>query len=261
MSETATPVQNTTISLGEVANRYLDILQKTYDMVCFNFASYRKLNEQEYDEFARQLLVMPKQQARLDFEKAKAASEVWLLRNTLADILAIVVPLMEDVRTICELCNYKSSKKNDLAFLQSITTDQRNEFILKPIPDKFAHLEKNYGITCEVKEHVIGLLNAARSVMMKDSKVTKEEVDKDGLLKVKIRTIQIVQAPNPEGQQKGVFSIQPQISDAEHTFKEGDRIEFTKPDHIGSIITMGVFVTSMLKGLQDYARKTGAAND
>jgi hypothetical protein len=72
--ESVAPEQ-TKISLEEMAIRYLDVLQRNYDMVCFTLAGSRKINESDYDDFSQQLQVMPRQPARMEFEKAKFASE------------------------------------------------------------------------------------------------------------------------------------------------------------------------------------------
>src|ERR1700736_1173610 len=97
---TPTPAPTTTISLNDVADRYLDHYQKLFDLLIFSLSSFRKASEQDYDEFANQLVIMPKNKARLSFEKAKDATEGWVLKHILSEALGSVVPLMEDSRTI-----------------------------------------------------------------------------------------------------------------------------------------------------------------
>src|SRR6266853_6003326 len=120
MNTAIEPPQNppTRISIGEVATRYLDSLQRVYDIVSFCMASSRKISEQDYEEFSHKLQIMPRQESRMDFEKAKDTTEQWYLRNSLGDAISLVVPLMEDCRTIAALCDYKVGGKNDAALFQ-----------------------------------------------------------------------------------------------------------------------------------------------
>lgn len=250
-----------TISLSDVANRYMDALQRIYDIVSYSLASSRKINEQDYDEFSQQLQIMPRQISRMDFEKAKDATEYWFLRNSLADSIALVVPLMEDCRTISELCNYKVAKKNDAAILQAIVSTGRNEFLQLPVKDKFRLLAEKYSVSSPLQEHIEGLLNAARCLMWKNGIVSSEDVTNDKLV-VKIRSVQLVPVPSNAGgkDQEQTLNLARRMGDSEKVYKVGDKILFTKAEHIGSIITVGLFVTSMLQTLQAYAQKTGAAD-
>jgi hypothetical protein len=250
-----------TISLGEVANRYLEALQRIYDIVSYSLASSRKINEHDYDEFSQQLQIMPRQQCRMDFEKAKDATEDWFLRNSLGDSVALVVPLMEDCRTISALCNFKVAKKNDAAALQKIVNEDRAAFLQLPIKEKFEHLKKQYAVSSPVQEHIEGLLEATKILIWKNGIVAKEDVDADGKLHVKIRSVQLVQVPGPSGtSQEPTMSIARRMGDAEKVFNVGDKISLAKAEHIGSIITVGLFIGSMLQALQAYAKKSGAAD-
>jgi hypothetical protein len=251
-----------TISLGEVANRYLEALQRIYDIVSYSLASSRKINEHDYDEFSQQLQVMPRQQCRMDFEQAKDATEHWFLRNSLGDSVALVVPLMEDCRTISALCNFKVAKKNDAAGLQKIVSEDRTAFLQLSIKDKFKHLEQNYSVSSPVQEHIEGLVEATRILMWKNGIVTAEDTGTEGKIKVKIRSVQLVQVPgNTTPGQEPTMSIARRMGDAEKVFNVGDKISLTKAEHIGSIITVGLFIASMLQALKAYAKKTGAADD
>lgn len=252
--------EQTKISLEDMAARYLDNLQKTYDMVCFSLAGSRKLNESDYDEFSQQLQVMPRQQARLDFEMAKGATEQWLLRNSLADALGLVMPVLEDARTICALCDFKASGSRDQKVLQEIATLQRADFLQKPIAEKFAHLKETYQIQCDVTAHILGLLEITRALMTKDGHLTVEEAE-DGVKRtLRIRSVQIVQTSDADSKGGSSVSLTRRVGDSERDIKVGERISFTKAEHIGSLLTIGIFITDILKGIQQYARSTGAAD-
>jgi hypothetical protein len=46
----------------------------------------------------------------------------------------------------------------------------------------------------------------------------------------------------------------------ERDIEVGETIYFTKAEHIGAILTIGIFVTDVLRGIQAYAKSTGAAD-
>lgn len=259
MSKTAPPEQ-TTISLEEMAEKYLDTLQKNYDMVSFILAGSRKTTEADYDEFSQQLQVMPRQPSRLPYGDAKSASEQWLLRNSLADGLAIVMPVLEDARTICALCDYKASGNTDQDELGEIAATQRAEFLQEEIGEKFKILEKRYDIECSVKEHILGLMEITKALMLKDGVLTEEEAEDGGKRALKIRSIQIVQANDPAAEGASSLNLTRRVGDIERDIQVGDSIHFSKAEHIGAILTIGIFVTDVLKGIQVYAQKTGAAD-
>ena len=254
--------KSTTISLEQMATRYLDALQKVHDLVCFTLAGARKISEQDYDEFSQQLQIMPRQQSRMAFEKAKEATQQWLLRNSLGDSLALVVPLMEDCRTICELCQLKAAKKTGKAALNKVRGKSRTDFLQLPPEEKFTHLKENYDIGCEVDEHILALLSLTKCLMMNNGVVSTEAADDKGELRVKIRSVQLVQgAGTAEDMAKGKLTLSRKVGDSELVFKENEQIGFSKAEHIGALLTVGVFVTNMLQGLQAYAKKTGAASE
>lgn len=262
MSEKTDPAapEQTRISLEEMAVRYLDPLQKNYDMVCFSLAGSRKLNEADYDDFSQQLQVMPRQPARLEFEKAKFASEQWLLRNSLADGLALVMPVLEDARTVCALCDFKASGSRDQVELQKIATTDRAEFLQMEIEKKFEFLLGKYKIACEVTPHILSLMEVTKALMMKDGILTAEESEDGTHRTVKIRSVQIVQSPGNEGAGAGSMNLTRRVGDSEKVIRVGDQIHFSKAEHIGALLTIGIFITDILRGVQQYAQATGAAD-
>lgn len=253
------PVSTTTISLNDVADRYLNHYQKLFDLSMFSLSSFRKASEQDYDEFAQQLLVMPKNNARMGFDKAKDATEIWVLKHILSEGLGSVVPLMEDCRTICSLCDYKAAKKNDAAELQTITGKDRQEFIALPISEKFALLKKKYGLESEVQEHIQSLLQVTQA-LIKEGVLTTIETSGNPEITLKIRSVTLVQtAGKPNAGGEATVSLTRKISDNSRVVKVGEKIAFSKAEQFGSLVTLAIFLASMLQGVQAYAQKTGAA--
>jgi hypothetical protein len=252
------PVSTTTISLNDVADRYLSHYQKLFDISMFSLSSFRKANEQDYDEFAQQLIVMPKNQSRMSFDKAKDATENWVLKHVLAEALGSLVPLMEDCRTICALCDFKTAKKQTNSEVQTIVGQQRQDFIAMPLADKFKLLKEKYNLSSEVQEHVQSLLSVTRA-LARDSVLTEMETDGKPETTLMIRAVTLVQNPakGPNGEQ--TVNLSRKVADHSRVVKVGEKITFTKAEQFGSLVTMAIFLGSMLQGVQAYAKKTGAA--
>ncbi|HEY0257261.1 MAG TPA: hypothetical protein VGC39_07455 [Candidatus Methylacidiphilales bacterium] len=255
-----TPVSTTTISLNDVADRDLNHYQKLFDISMFSLSSFRKASEQDYDEFAQQLVVMPKNNVRMSFDKAKDATETWVLKHVLSEALGSIVPLMEDCRTICALCDYKAGKKTNASELQLITGKQRQDFLILPIAEKFALLTQKYGLQSEVQEHVQSLLEATRA-LVKEGVLTEAETNGQPSLTLKIRSVMLVQTPakSATGGEAGV-NLTRKINDNSRVVKVGEKITFTKAEQFGSLLTLSIFLGSMLQGVQNYAKKTGVAS-
>jgi hypothetical protein len=73
--------------------------------------------------------------------------------------------------------------------------------------------------------------------------------------------VQIVQSSSVESPaEPGSLNLTRQVGDTERDIKVGETIYFTKAEHIGAILTIGIFVTDILRGIQAYAQSTGAAD-
>ncbi|MEO0413482.1 MAG: hypothetical protein AAF226_00865 [Verrucomicrobiota bacterium] len=253
-------METTKISLEDMANSYLDTLQRTYDRVCYTLAGSRIINEENYDEFSQQLQVMPRQPSRMSFDDAKRSTEQWVLRNSLADSLALVMPVLEDARTVCSLCDFKASGSQDQQEAEKISTEHRAEFLQKTIEDKFSFLEDEFQINCQVKEHVLGLMDLTKALMTKDGFVTEEEAT-DSVLTIKIRSVQIVQSSEPGASGAAGLNLTRQVGDTEKQFKVGDSIHLNKAEHVGALLTIGIFITDIIRGVQSYAHSAGVADE
>ncbi|MEM1157852.1 MAG: hypothetical protein AAF649_10145 [Verrucomicrobiota bacterium] len=255
------PAGTTTINLSDIADRYLDVYQRLFDIVGFIIMSNRKITEEDYDQFRDQFPIMPKTEARKSFEETKELSQNWVARNILSEALSTIVPLLEDSRTVLALCDYKAANKPNEAAVKKITGADRSEFMAMEIPAKLEHLKSKYEIDSELTEHVLTLITLTKAMVMRDGILTKDEAP-DGTLNLKIRSITLTQAPvaPPEGGQP-ILGLTRQMSDNEREIKVGDKIVLTKAETVGSLITVAGFLATLLQGVQQYAKKVGAADD
>jgi hypothetical protein len=245
----------TTINLGDIADRYLDVYQRLFDISGFILMSGRKITEEDYDQFRDQFPIMPKTEVRRSFEDAKETTQTWLARSILSEALSTIVPLLEDSRTVLALCDYKASGKPDEAKVKQITGKDRQEFMAMEIPKKLDHLKEKYDIDSDLRTHLIGLLAITKDLVMNEGKASTDHT-------LKIRSITLSQAPVATGEgQQPVLGLTRQMADNERKIAKEQDINITKPELIGSLITIAGFLATLLQGVQKYAQKVGAADD
>ncbi|MEM6821756.1 MAG: hypothetical protein AAF558_07455 [Verrucomicrobiota bacterium] len=259
-SENPAPTSGQTISLNDIADRYLAVYQRLFDITMMNLASYRKVSEEDYDMVTNQFPVQPQQNQRRDFEAAKDAAQLWLARNLISEALSTVVPLMEDCRTVLSLCDYKAAGKNDPARIQEITGPERQAFMSSPIGDKFKFLKEKFETSSEIEEHILSLMDITKGMVMHDGKAAPE-ICTDGKLTLKIRTMTLTQAPVTSDSGQPVMGLTRQMNDHSRVYNEGEVIDLNKAEIVGSIVTVSAFLATLLASVQTYAKKVGAADD
>lgn len=261
MDSTATSSKNSeaaTINLKNLTRKYLDHYQRLVDLSVFTLSSFYQASARTYEEFGRQVTVLPHKEARMPFDKAKSATENWVLKHILIEALSSVLPLMEDCRTICALCDLKVSKNAEAAAFEAVIKDQRKEFVGKPIDERFGILKKNYGLESAVEEHVQSLIQITMA-LAKDGTLTTKETNGQPDMTLKIRSVTLALSP-AEGIEKGESrqNLTRKVSDNVRKLKVGEKINLSTAEQFGSLITMSIFASSMIQGVETYARKTGA---
>jgi hypothetical protein len=101
-----------TISLKDMAQRYLGAIQRSFDVAAVVVQGTREVNERGYDDLIASSRFLPNREQHRSFSEAKAIAERWILRNLLSDAFGAVVPFLEDARTICALDEWKKAGRS-----------------------------------------------------------------------------------------------------------------------------------------------------
>lgn len=245
----------TQINLGEVVNNYLKALQRVFDVMNYTLASERLLNEQEYESFSRANRVMPSQQSRLDYEGAREETNTWLLKQTLNEVLGVLVLFLDDCRTLGTLSSWKANG-GQATDLQKKLQEDRLAFAKMPLPAKLDHLETEFELSSPSKEHILSLFNARRVLANNGSLVTEKDAT-DGILTVRLRSVQLKTNPGTKGR-AGVF-VTSEMGDLVRNFNVGDKLRLNKQEQLATILTVALFITSQAQSLKEYAQKLGVA--
>ncbi len=251
-----------TISLQDLGMKYLGGLQRIFDTAAFVVEGTRQVTERTYDESSTAVRFMPAQGNHRRFDDAKVEAERWLLKNLLQDALGLVVPFLEDVRSVAALARWKAANTGDNAALQRILTEERRAFLALNLGEKFTHLQHHFSIASPLAPQVEALAKIGGCLAARGGVVSERDVTQGGELAVTLVSLQLVPtraAAEQSASGGSGASITPQIGELRRAFSVGETIRFEKPDYLNVITTISLFVSSILKGLQEDVVKIQGA--
>ena len=264
MSESDTP--STTdenanrINLGEVVTRYLEGLQRVYDVVSYFLAGETLLNERDFENFARSGRVMPSQRSKMDFDAARNASSSWLLKQGLNETLGLLTLFLDDCRTIAGLAKWKASDQSNQKALEKVLNEERSNFLKLDLSGKIESLNETYVVSAkEAEEQVLSLYAARVCLSNANGVVTESELDGADALVVKLKNVKLHSAPSSEGQ--GGILVTSEMGDVEKSFQSGERISLGKNEQVAVILTVSFYVTSLAQSLREYATNLGVTEE
>jgi hypothetical protein len=237
--------QTITISLKDMAQRYLGAMQRTFDIASVVVQGTREVNERGYDDLTSAARFLPAQNQRRNFATAKPLAERWVLRNLIADAFGSLVPFMEDARTICALHEWKKAG-SDQAALQPIFQQQRAEFVRKDTAARLAHLKEKHALEPQLGAHITSIEALAACLVRNDGVVPKDGQP----LTVQLVSLDLVAAPNAEKK------VQPQLGESKREFAPGAEVAFEKVEYMNVLATIALFMNATMRQLQE---KLGAA--
>ena len=233
--------QTITISLQDMAQRYLGAMQRTHDIASMVVQGTREVNERGYEELAAAARFMPAQNQRRPFSTAKPLAERWLLRNLISDAFGTLIPFLEDTRTICALHAWKTAG-SDPATLQPIFKEQRAEFVRKDTAARLAHLKETFHLEPQLSTHLIGLEALAACLVRNDGVVPRDGEP----LKLALVSFDLVAAP-PGDERK----VQPQLGEARREFAPGSEVSLDKVEYLNVLATIALFMNATMRRLQE----------
>ncbi len=244
------PAGSTTINLSDIADRYLDVYQRLFDIAGFLGTAAGQAGEEPFKSFRQTHTIMPKAEGRMEFASAKQAASHWLARSILSEALSTITPLLEDSRMVLALCDYKAAGKTDEDKIKRITGKDRQEFMSLEIPDKLNLLKDKFKIDPEHAPHLIALSGITRDLIMSDGRATRNHV-----LKISALTLSPAPAVTPSEPPVGKSG---QLINHERTINSGSMIELSQEELVGCLVTIASFLATLMEQVQSYARKVGA---
>jgi hypothetical protein len=245
---TAANQNNITISLSDMAQRYLGAMQNIYDTAAIVVQGTREVNERGFDDLTAAARFMPSQKQRRPFLTAKPVAERWVLKNLLSDAFGLFIPFIEDARTICALHEWKVTGSNQ-ATLPAIFQEERAAFLKLDTAGKLAHLSERFQLQIPLTEHMAGLESLA-GCLVRDGGVVPA-----GGAPLAFTLVALDLVASPESDQK----VQPRMGELKKEFAPGSTVELEKVEHMNALATVSLFMNATLRQLQEKIKDQAAA--
>ncbi len=255
--QTAAPKssQNVTISLSDIAVRYFAALQHVFDIGAFLIEGTRNVSEKGYDDTCRSARFTPLQKVHSGFDKAKGESERWLLRNLLSESIGMMIPFLEDCRSICSIAELQASENMmEPGKVQKIVTQDRRTFLKLDFPGKLGHLDETFGVGSALAPNVIGLIRLGNCLAARRGVVGKEDLTNETALAFDLVALEAVPAP-PDASGQISNRMLPKFKNIPKSFANGSTVELAHEDHLNAIATISAFVHTVLQSVQRHVEK------
>jgi hypothetical protein len=253
MSENPSPAAQNSISLSDLAQKYLGSYQRLFDIASVTVEGMRQVNESSYDQFSSSVRFLPSQPQHRNYETAKGEAERWILKNLLGDALGLIMPFMEDVRSVAELARWNAGGTQNKAEVEKILSEDRRAFFQMSVQDKFAHLQNQIGISSPLSGEVQSLIKASFCLLQRGGVVAQEDTTDGSNLAFTLLALQLVPTKPEEageaGQQSPVLSAR--VGEVKRSFPIGQSIKLEKADYLNILTTLSMFVSSIMKSLQE----------
>ena len=255
MSEpTTSEPKEVQINLRDMNLKYLGAIQHSFDLATCTIGALRSQTERDYDEFARSVRFMPSQQHHLGFDAVRPAAETWLLRQLLGEALGLLVPFLEDTRSVAALAKFKADGGTDQQKLQKILGEDRQAFLRLSLEDRIKLLKEGYSITAPMDGFVTGYVKLAQA-LARGGTVTDQDVTDANDLIVRLTVIELQPAAGQaaEGQQGAMTG---RLLEGQKRFPVGSKVDLRKEEVLSLFVSVAVFVSSIMGSLQAFVQKT-----
>jgi hypothetical protein len=236
-----------TISLKDMAQRYLGAIQRTYDIAAIVVQGTREVNERGYDDLIASSRFLPSREKHAKFDQAKAIAERWILRNLVSDAFGAVVPFLEDARTVCALHDWKKAG-SDQGKLPAIFNEERQKFVRLDTPGKLAHLQSTYGLQFRLSEHLTGIESLAACLIRHDGTVP----EKAAPLSFTLVSLDLIAGKAP-----AESKLQPQLGEVRKEFAAGATVTLDKVEYMNVLATIALFMNDLMRVLQERLAAAG----
>jgi hypothetical protein len=235
-----------TVSLNDVAIKYIQAVQRLSDIMVIHWGGFRTLNEQTFDELAKSIPGLPATEFRLPFEVAKAEADFTLVKQTLNEVLSLSIIFLEDVRKLSALVAFNAAQFHASGDLASLAAEVNANTAGMNLFARFKQLKESYGIESPFQVNLESFHNIGKFIFQTNGLVVQDEP-------VSLH-LKVVTAPeNGENQ--------PRVSNYEHKWSKGERIVLARDEHAAIFTTISLFIGEMLKEVQEFAKRSGLPDE
>ncbi len=248
MSTPAQP-QAININLTEISARYNAGVQRLFDIATCTVGALRVQTEKDYQEFGKTAGYYPDGRTHAKHDQARPMGEQWLVRNLLLEALNMLTPLLEDVRSVAALADWKAKDESNQKAPQQILVADREASLKSPFGDRLKHLREAYSVFSYVEGLLPGLFQLNTILAQHDGKVPKELLGGSGEWVLGFATL-IVEKGD------GKSPATAKLGRTDRRFPLGATVSLAKEDVLLMIGSFGFYASTLLNSLQEYVKKT-----
>ncbi len=242
------------VDLAEVTTKYLDALQRIFDVINFSHAASRLISEEEFENYTRSHRAMPNYRKRLSFEEAATEHERWIVRHSLGEGLGLMIFFLEDARTLASLLDWKAEGGNPET-VSTIVGRDRREFLAKTFEEKLDFIESALGIGTDLTPAIRSLQRIRLALLNRDGRIQEKDIPSGSeALHLVIKEFQRIELPRDK---EAALAALKEGRDVEKIFRVGDPVDLTRTEHLSAIVTLSFFVASIAQAIGEKARLLG----
>ena len=246
---TPAPQQAININLSEISARYNTNVQRLFDIAAATVGGVRVQSEKDYGDFVKSAGYFPNGSSHAKHEDIRPVAEQWVVRNVLTEALNMLTPLLEDVRSVAALAEWKAKSEANGDEPQKILVTQREESLKKTFGDRIKQLRDSYNVFSFVEGILPGLFQLNTILAQHDGKVPKEFLNSTGEWILGLVTLEV---------EKGDGKSQPtaKLARTDRRFALGSTVNVSKADILLAVGSVGFYASTLLNSLQEYVKKT-----
>ena len=258
------------LSLQHISRTFFTALQRQHDMLAFSIAGLHTADPKAYEHFSTLSRVMPVPQAHLPPEQMLAYARGLMLRTTINDLLTLSSECMSQCYLLCLFIREQGKNPRRDPLVEKIISEKHQAFVKMNLQSRFAALEEDFAIVCELEDGIFSLAAALR-VLARGGLVTNDDITPDGSLTLEFKAMKDVDvlpettadetapAPPPGVTVHGAGDVgKPKsiarLSDTTRTFKPGEMLDLTDTELLGLNITVTKFVDGLLRSVDHFGR-------
>ena len=180
--------------------------------------------------------------SQLAFAAANAEGERWWLKNSLGDVLGLLLVFLEDIRKVCGVVAFNVAKSQASGDLVALAAQINADNGPLDIPTRFKDLKERYNLGIPLEAELMSLAALHRCFTHAGGVVPK-----GATLALRLKVVQ----PPPEGE------TQPQLGDYQRTWTAGEKVALSREEHAAFFTTASVFMNAMLHAVQQFAQASG----
>lgn len=248
MSTPAQP-QAININLTEISARYNAGVQRLFDIATCTVGALRVQTEKDYQEFGKTAGFYPDGRTHAKHDQIRPTAENWLIRNILVEALNMLTPLLEDVRSVAALAEWKAKDEANASAPQTILVADREESLKKNFGERLKTLREKYNVFSFVEGILPGLFQLNTILAQHEGKVPKELLSGSGEWILGLVTLVV---------DKGDGKSQPtaKLGRTDRRFPLGATVSLGKEDVLLLVGSIGFYASTLLNSLQEYVKKT-----